>query len=79
MYNLLKDFKHSRPGMSTTFSQVVRFRSIKLSKFERSDIFSNAIQFSTFTSSKPEGSGGRDLSSLQAPQAGGKAAKIIVA
>ena len=65
MYNLLKDFKHSRPGISTTISQFVRFSSSKLSKFERSDTLSKAGQSATFTSTKLEGSGGRDLSSLQ--------------
>ena len=65
MYNLLNDSKHSRPGISTSFSQLVRFRSHKFSKFERSEKLSNAMQFETFTSCKLDGSGGRVLSSLQ--------------
>jgi len=65
MCNFVNDFKHSRPRISTTFSQFARFSSCNLSKLERSDTLSNAVQLATFTSSKFEGSGGRDLSSLQ--------------
>jgi hypothetical protein len=53
------------PGISTTFSQFVMFSNVKLPKFETSDIVSNAKQLETSTSSKLEGSGGRDSSSSQ--------------
>jgi hypothetical protein len=64
-YSLFKDFKHSRPGISTTFSQFVSFNSSKLSKFDMSCIVSNAQQLSAFSVIKLEGSEGREISSVQ--------------
>lgn len=64
-YNHLKDFRHSRPGTSNTFSQFVMFSSCKFSKFERSDMHSKAKQSARFNSCKLEGSGGIDSSFSQ--------------
>jgi len=44
-YNLLNDFKLSRPGISPTFAQFVRFNSCRLAKFDMSWIVSNEEQF----------------------------------
>lgn len=65
MYNLLNNLKHSRPGISIIFLQLVRFKSSKTSNFDKSEIISKEMQFETSNSIKLEGSGGMDLSSLQ--------------